>query len=38
MRRLDAILVLLSAVLLAGCQASSDSTSANEGEASRAGS
>ena len=28
MRRLDAILVLFSAVLLAGCQASSDSTSA----------
>jgi len=32
MRRLDAILVLSSAVLLAGCQAGSDSTSANEGK------
>ena len=32
MRRLDAILVLLSAGLLAGCQASSDSTNANEGK------
>jgi hypothetical protein len=31
MRRLNAILVLFSAVLLGGCQASSDSTSANEG-------
>lgn len=32
MRRLNAILVLFSAVLLAGCQAGSDSTSANEGK------
>lgn len=32
MRRFDAILVLSSAVLLAGCQASSDSTSAKEGK------
>ena len=32
MRRCHAILVLLSAVLLAGCQVSSDSKSANEGK------
>jgi hypothetical protein len=32
MRRLNAILVLFSAVLLAGCQAGSDSTSAKEGK------
>jgi hypothetical protein len=32
MRRLGAILILLSAGLLAGCQASSDSTKANEGK------
>ena len=32
MRRLCALLVLFSAVLLAGCQAGSDSKSANEGE------
>jgi len=32
MRRLNAILVLFSAVLLTGCQSSSDSTSANEGK------
>jgi len=32
MRRLNAFLVLFSAVLLAGCQAGSDGTSANEGK------
>lgn len=32
MRRLDAIPVLLTAVLLAGCHASSDSTNANDGK------
>jgi hypothetical protein len=32
MRRFDAIPVLLTAVLLAGCQASGNSTSANEGK------
>jgi hypothetical protein len=32
MRRLDTIPVLLAAVLLAGCQAGSDSTSANDGK------
>ena len=32
MRRLDAIPVLLTAVLFAGCQASSDSTNANDGK------
>ena len=32
MRRFNAILVLFSAVLLAGCQAGSDSASANEGK------
>jgi len=32
MRRFDAIPVLLTAVLLAGCQASSDSTNANDGK------
>lgn len=31
MKRLDAVVVLLSALLLGGCQASGDSTSANEG-------
>jgi hypothetical protein len=34
MRRLNAFLVLSSAVLLAGCQAAGDSTSANEGKTS----
>jgi hypothetical protein len=34
MRRLDAIPALLAAVLFAGCQASSDSTNANDGKSS----